>query len=281
MMADVPAGLILDKELLALAYCVSIWRSDGVRLGFTSHDRPIRADGLLFEPRTGFIPSAVVTSNALRPDRMELQGILGASGISPEELADGRWRQARVEVSLCDWSAAAAEIVPVFRGVIAGVRQSAVAGRPTLVLELLSEMVLAGRETLPVCSPLCRAELGDRWCGVDLAGRRTEVDIIGCDGRMVRTAEPVANPAAHALGTLRILTGPAAGLDRRILLVDGDLVHLDEEVGHEGEVAWRARLTEGCDKRLQTCRDRYGNVEAFLGQPHVPGTDALLRFGDG
>jgi hypothetical protein len=38
------------------------------------------------------------------------------------------------------------------------------------------------------------------------------------------------------------------------------------------------RLIPGCDKRFATCRDRFTNVHAFGGEPHVPGTDALLRY---
>jgi hypothetical protein len=40
----------------------------------------------------------------------------------------------------------------------------------------------------------------------------------------------------------------------------------------------QVRLTPGCDKRLSTCAERFGNARMFGGEPHVPGTDALLRY---
>ena len=36
----------------------------------------------------------------------------------------------------------------------------------------------------------------------------------------------------------------------------------------------------GCDKRLDTCIDRFANVLNFRGEPYVPGQDALVRYPD-
>ena len=36
-------------------------------------------------------------------------------------------------------------------------------------------------------------------------------------------------------------------------------------------------MTAGCDKRLATCRAKFGNVPNHRGFPHMPGTDFLLR----
>jgi uncharacterized phage protein (TIGR02218 family) len=35
---------------------------------------------------------------------------------------------------------------------------------------------------------------------------------------------------------------------------------------------------EGCDKRLETCRDRFANTLNFRGEPHLPGNDLLTRY---
>jgi hypothetical protein len=38
------------------------------------------------------------------------------------------------------------------------------------------------------------------------------------------------------------------------------------------------RLQPGCDKRLDTCIDRFGNVLNFRGEPYVPGQDLLMSY---
>jgi uncharacterized phage protein (TIGR02218 family) len=40
----------------------------------------------------------------------------------------------------------------------------------------------------------------------------------------------------------------------------------------------RVRLTEGCDKRFETCRVRFANSVNFRGEPHLPGNDLLTRY---
>ena len=35
-------------------------------------------------------------------------------------------------------------------------------------------------------------------------------------------------------------------------------------------------VTPGCDKRFETCRDRFDNAVAFRGFPHLPGNDFLI-----
>ena len=40
----------------------------------------------------------------------------------------------------------------------------------------------------------------------------------------------------------------------------------------------REELVEGCDKRLETCLSRFGNVVNFRGEPFLPGIDLLTRY---
>ncbi len=37
-------------------------------------------------------------------------------------------------------------------------------------------------------------------------------------------------------------------------------------------------LTVGCDKRFDTCRDRFSNAANFRGFPHIPGNDFVMGY---
>jgi uncharacterized phage protein (TIGR02218 family) len=37
-------------------------------------------------------------------------------------------------------------------------------------------------------------------------------------------------------------------------------------------------ITAGCDKRFDTCRDRFANTINFRGFPHIPGNDFLVSY---
>jgi uncharacterized phage protein (TIGR02218 family) len=41
----------------------------------------------------------------------------------------------------------------------------------------------------------------------------------------------------------------------------------------------QVELSQGCDRRFATCRERFGNAVNFRGEPHLPGNDLLLRYG--
>jgi len=42
-----------------------------------------------------------------------------------------------------------------------------------------------------------------------------------------------------------------------------------------------ALLTEGCDRRMETCSARFGNAVNFRGEPYLPGNDLLTRYPGG
>jgi uncharacterized phage protein (TIGR02218 family) len=37
-------------------------------------------------------------------------------------------------------------------------------------------------------------------------------------------------------------------------------------------------IRAGCDKRLETCRAKFANAVNFRGFPHIPGSDAIVRY---
>ena len=37
-------------------------------------------------------------------------------------------------------------------------------------------------------------------------------------------------------------------------------------------------IRAGCDKRIATCAQKFGNVVNFRGFPHIPGQDTILRY---
>ena len=110
---------------------------------------------------------------------------------------------------------------------------------------------------------------------MSLRGRVRQASVLAGDGGSLTVAGIVA--ADHGEGRLRVLAGPQAGLDRRILGIAGAALLLDEPLRLAPGTA--VQLTEGCDKSFATCRDRFGNAANFRGEPHVPGGDLLTRFG--
>ena len=137
----------------------------------------------------------------------------------------------------------------------------------------------AARLDEPVCpatSPECRAELGDKQCRVDLAGRTRFATVVEANGGELRLDTSVGPD--YQFGRLRYLSGGNCGAASVVLAVEGDRVRLRDVPRASVEPGCRVALREGCDKRLATCAGRFGNAVNFRGEPHLPGNDFLTRY---
>ena len=128
----------------------------------------------------------------------------------------------------------------------------------------------------PSTSPHCRAELGDKACRIDLVGRSKRVVAVAWDGVEVEIDGEV--DSTFLFGRLRYLSGANCGADTVILGVDGSRLCLRDLPRADIEPGTIIEIREGCDKRLQTCSDRFENAANFRGEPHLPGMDLLTRF---
>lgn len=264
----------LDGETTTLAVCWRVARTDGVTLGFTTHDRPLDIGGVRYASTPGMAPSAITTGDGLDVDTMEVSGALSADTITAADLDAGRFDGAAVTIFLADW-AGGADVLPLARGVLGNVARHRVGTGGSFIAELRGPTAAFERTAVETCSPECRAELGDARCRVDLAPL-TMLTTAGeaMDGRLAT----VAGGERFANGRLRVLAGPNAGLDVRIADAGDGWIEPFEALPFAPGPGTRVELREGCDRRFATCRDRFDNALNFRGEPHVPGGDLLTRF---
>ncbi len=276
MVTPAPLGSRLSADLTSLALCWRIRRRDGLALGFTTHDRPLLIGGLRHESAPGMAPSAVVTSDSLDVDTMDVAGALSSDAITAADLAAGRYDGADVRLFMVDWQAPDAGQQLLARGSLGTVESGSGpdAGFTATLRGPTAALALTRIET---CSPECRAELGDRRCQVAMRGRTLRASVVAGDGAGVTVAGiDSARAADFVEGRLRVLSGSMAGIERRIIAADDVRLVLDEPLLVTANVL--VMLREGCDKRFATCVTRFGNGLNFRGEPHVPGGDVLTRF---
>lgn len=264
----------LDRDLTTLALCWKIDRRDGVSIGFTGHDRDLAIGGLTYRAAPGMTPSAVSLSDGFDVDTLEIAGAISDDAISDVDLEAGRWDGAAVRLFAIDWTDPGVEAVPLVRGALGqvGIRDGA------FTAELNGPTALLDRPVVEETSPDCRASLGDKRCRVDLARRTRFAHVIAAEGNVLTldTAEPSEN--AYAQGRLRWIGGANSGLSSLIASSDGASVVLREIAPFAVSAGTLVRLTEGCDRMLATCRDRFANTANFRGEPYLPGNDLLTRY---
>lgn len=261
---------MFDSELTTIAFCWRLVRADGAALGFTSHDRDLEVGGLAYLASPGMIPAAVERGGG---DAPEVAGAVTSDLLAAGDLAAGRWDGAASRLFAVDWTDPGGEQIVLATGTLGEV---AIAGRRFEAALRGPEAALA-RSACETTSPTCRAELGDHRCRVDLAGRhaRDRVEAWGDDGWI--ELDGLVDTEKFIGGRLMILDGPASGMAVRVVAARAGALRVAEAVGSAAPGS-RVLLTEGCDKRFATCRDRFANAVNFRGEPFLPGNDLLTRY---
>lgn len=262
------------RDLASLAFCWRLARTDGVVLGFTSHDRDLEMGGLIYRAAPGMVPSAIERRDTLDPDTVELSGALASSLITEADLNAGRWDGAQLRLFAVDWSNPDSDPLFLVRGELGGVEGDGV----RFSAELRGPAAKLEAPVVEETSPECRASLGDRRCRVDLAGRTVIARVASASGLDMTLDSLAGVPGDYAFGRLRWLDGDNAGLSCAIASSTGALVTLRDLPPFPTESGVLVELTQGCDKRVATCSTRFANAANFRGEPHLPGNDLLVRY---
>ena len=185
-MRAVPTELAarLDSGAAGLCHAWILTRKDGVRLGFTDHDRDLMVDGLTCRAASGWTAGAAETAAGFAPGMAAAVGGFDDAGLSEVDLAAGLYDGASVECRLVDWSAPSLG-VDLWRATVAAAKTQG--GGFTLQLEgpLAALDRVAGR----TFGRSCDAAFGDGRCGVDVAAFPGET----CDKRWATCREVFGN----------------------------------------------------------------------------------------
>ena len=263
-----------------IALCWRVERCDGVTIGLTGHDRDLVVDGLVHRASPGMTPSAIMRSDGLEADTMDVAGALSSAAIAEDDLVAGRWDGARVALVAVDW-ASGAVVASLGEG-----RIGAIETRETgFTAELAGASGALRRPAVEETSAGCRAELGDARCRVAMAGRRRFARVVATDGCAVTLdiPEPDGDGGSDRWGggMMRWFGGRNAGLASAIAGSDGAVMTLRDVPAFGVAPGALVDVVEGCDKTFATCTARFGNAANFRGEPHLPGIDLLTRYPGG
>lgn len=278
-MSDMNPDLLahLQSGLTTLCRCWALTRRDGIELGFTDHDRTLSFEGITFRADTGLSAIALQQSTGLSVDNTEAMGALSDAAIREADIEAGRFDGAEVRAWLVNWADIGQRHLQ-FRGTIGELRRHDGAFEAELrgLTDALNQPL--GR----VYQKPCSAVLGDAACGVDLdsAGFSTERPAEEIEARRVFRFAEMAGFAEGWFqhGRLLVKGGAAAGLGGRIKRdrTDGEggrVVELWQPLRAEVQAGDALRLEVGCDKRMQTCVEKFDNLLNFQGFPDIPGDD--------
>ncbi len=93
----------LKQGATTLTTCWKITRTDGREFFYTELDRDIPFEGEVYKSAAGFNKSAITSSATFAVDKMEVTGFLRDDGITDDEIRNGAFDHAKVEVFMVNY----------------------------------------------------------------------------------------------------------------------------------------------------------------------------------
>lgn len=286
-MRSLPSALAghIAGSTTTLAWCWRLTRRDGLRLGFTDHDRDLVFDGTIFEAAAGFTASEIREAVGLGVDNLEVESALSSARLREDDIVSGTYDDARVEIWRVNWQSPAQRVL-MRAGSIGEIRRNGLA----FTAEVRGLSHYLQQDTGRVLQFGCDADLGDSRCKVSLASPAYHGvgSIVAPASPRLFTVDGFTDFPINwfARGLLTFTSGNNSGrtyeVKRHTVAVDAVTMELWQEPARPIMAGDTFSASAGCDKQLTTCSAKFSNAANFRGFPHMPGNDfvaAVVRTG--
>lgn len=283
--ASVQLAASIAADATTLARLWRVTRVDGAVLYFTDAVNDIVFDSNTYRSDVSFTSSAIFTSRSAA----NMQSVTFTVGTDDTAFAEGdirqgKYKDATAEVSVVDFKHPEYGELLLFQGKFGTIQLT---NQHLMNIEIIPNSVSGNGNSLRVetFSATCRANLGDKRCKIDLEALRTAFTVLSASGGSIVAAEFTAEATYWTLGRIKWLTGANAGTVSQVqsCAPATNNVFLLSAPFNPIQPGDTGYIYPGCDKQLQTCRDKFNNILNFRGEPHVPtgtqdqGSKALIN----
>lgn len=263
------------REVIPSAYCWKLELHNGTVMGFTSHDEDLTFDGVTYEAATGFEPSAVDTTADLSVDNLDVEGMLSSDRITEDDIGAGMYDFAKMTIYLVNWQDLTLPKHIIRRGTIGQITNNQI-GFTAEVRGMMESYQQTGGE---VYQKLCRAQLGDSGCKMDLTGWKATGTITKVYNSVCFDTTISAEAGLFDYGVVTFTSGKNNNAQVEVLTQSAaGTVTLYLPAPYGPAVGDTFTIVAGCDKNFSTCTNKFQNRSNFRGEPYVPGTDYTVSY---
>jgi uncharacterized phage protein (TIGR02218 family) len=260
----------LDTGLTTLASCHIVTRKDGVKQGFTDHDRDLLVDGVLCLASTGFSATEITERLGFAISGGEVAGGLIDDSLTEDDILRGLYDGASIAIYMVDWSEPALKVL-LRSGTIGEITREGASFKAEIRSRLTDLDVEKGRSYIPTCQAL----VGDAQCKIALVNAIGTVTVLGSSSDFHCSGLAAFAPSYFTQGKLTWVTGENAGVAGEVHYSNGSTMVLFAEMPMPIALGDMFNVSAGCDKYFKTCREKFNNIVNFRGFPHIPGNDFL------
>jgi uncharacterized phage protein (TIGR02218 family) len=272
----------LSAEVRTVTRCLKITRRDGEIFAFTEFDRDLTIDGLTYRSREGLTPSAIAFDLDFQANNFEFTGLISDDGIAESDLRLGLFDYARVNlflVNYLDLPSSLTATPPKHLALPVRVMGKVSHTEGDFTAELLGlSGFLAGRSGWST-SRTCRYDLGDSFCGVDVASFKQTLTVNNSIEPLSFFATSTPSGDRYTGGKITFLSGNNEGLTVGVIKQNGNRFYLPAPLPFPVTNGDTFDAFPNCQKRLEDCRS-FNNRANFGGEDEIPGLDAYISQED-
>lgn len=282
-MRSLPQALIdrIESGSATLCHVWLLTRTDGVKFGFTDHDRDLVVDGVTCLAATGWTAGAAETALGFSPGNLAASGVLDSAAITETDIRLGRFDHAAIELRRVDWQQPSLS-VSLWQGNLSKLTREG----ERFTAEIEGPLGALDRVVGRTYGRLCDADLGDSRCGLAVndpayTGQGQLVSVTG--RKLVLSGLDGFDSGWFSGGLVTPLGGPALTIAAHSTRSDGKAVLVLQSVPSSAlsailTVGKACTVRAGCDKAYATCKAKFANHLNFQGFPHIPGDDFLSLY---
>ncbi len=260
-----------------LALCWKITRKDGVVFAFTEATQDIAIHGMHYISSSGVRGTAIQENCNFSVDNFDIEGILDNDLIKSDEILQGLYDKALIEVYLVnvDYSKyAQQDIIFLKRGYIGNIK---LIGDNKFIAEINGLLQIAEQHVTNRYSLNCRANFCDKRCGLDFnqfayAGQITKA----IDNKTFQD-ENSQKPNGYFDYGIVLFEHNGLIIENNVKFYINNTFELTMPSKFQLEIGINYYAIAGCDKSAKTCAEKFQNIVNFRGEPHIPGMEKIYK----
>lgn len=268
----------LAQEVTTKANCWQLVRRDGAIFFFTDHDQDLEVSGEIYLSAIGYQQTAIAADASLAVDNLEVTGILDSETLLAEELRAGLFDFAEIFLFTVNWADLSQGTMRLRAGTLGEI--STTPGG-TFQAELRGMAQRLAAKVGDIYTPECRADLGDAKCKVNLADFTVLATVTAVSDTRFFNLDVSDGRAVDGWFTGGALTWTSGANNGRSMEIKdwnqaANGIELFLPMPRPVGLGDTCRLYAGCDKRHDTCRDKFNNIINRRAEDFIPGYDAII-----
>jgi uncharacterized phage protein (TIGR02218 family) len=275
----------LAGEVTSVAWLWKVKRQDGTILGFTTHDLDLSYDDELgdgvvtYAASTGLDPSAADTASDLGTDNLQVAAFLDSDSITETDIRARKYDYATIQVYIVNWADLTMGDLKIRKGTLGEVKTQ----NGQFSAEIRGLSFYFGTVIGKTFGVVCRADLGDPECTVDLDPLRQSGTVSSVASSRSFTPSAGLSPAGADYFTDGVLTwtsGANNGAKIEIAEWNGTTFRLFESMPFPIVAGDGFTVEPGCNKTVSDCQGKFSNIANMQAEPYMPMTDEIMSYPD-